>query len=359
MRDLPVPYRVPLLMAAVICLALGVGSGLLRLGWLFPLPSVDLAAWHGPLMAGGFLGTVIALERSVAIGQRWAYLAPFSAALGGLALVAGLPGQIGAGLLAAAGIVFTAASVQVFLRQRALFTLVLLLGAVSWLLGSLVWLGGLGIAQAVPWWIGFLVLTIAGERLELSRFLPPSPNSTKVFFVIIAVLLAGILLASLASNPRLLAAALFALALWFLRQDIARRTIKQQGLTRFIAACLLSGYAWLLVGAVIGLVTPQLLPGSSYDAFLHAILLGFVFSMIFGHAPIIFPAVAKIKMAYHPTFYVPLLVLHASLLVRIAGDLLQIPHCRSAGGALNALALLLFVLSTIVAVIRGKRAATQ
>ncbi|HEY3327783.1 MAG TPA: hypothetical protein VGK14_11530 [Novimethylophilus sp.] len=356
-RDLPVSYRMPLLMAGFICLALGIGSGLWRLGWQFPLPSTDLSALHGSLMAGGFLGTVIALERSVAIGQRWAYLAPFSTALGGLALVAGFPWQIGAGLLAAGGVVFAAASVQVFLRQRALFTLTLLLGALCWLLGSLLWLGGLGIAQVVPWWIGFLVLTIAGERLELSRFLPPSPNSKMAFFVIIAVFLAGTLLASLSStgNPRLLATALFALALWFLRQDVARRTIRQQGLTRFIAACLLSGYAWLLVGAVIGLFTPQLMPGSSYDAFLHAVLLGFVFSMIFGHAPIILPAVARIKMAYHPTFYVPLLVLHVSLAARIAGDLLQIPHCRSAGGALNALALLLFVLSTVGAVIRGNR----
>lgn len=356
-RDLPVSYRIPLLMAGFICLALGIGSGLWRLGWQFPLPSTDLAALHGPLMAGGFLGTVIALERSVAIGQRWAYLAPFSAALGGLALVAGFPWQIGAGLLAAGGVVFTAASAQMFLRQRALFTLTLLLGALCWLLGNLLWLGGLGIAQAVPWWIGFLVLTIAGERLELSRFLPPSPAGKIAFVAIIAALLAGALPG--AGGMRLLAAALLALALWFVRQDVARRTIRQQGLTRFIAACLLSGYAWLLAAALIGLCSPQLTPGSTYDAFLHAILLGFVFSMIFGHAPIILPAVARIRMPYHLTFYVPLLALHVSLAARIAGDLLRIPHCRSIGGALNALALLLFVLSTIAAVIRGKRTMAQ
>ena len=47
-------------------------------------------------------------------------------------------------------------------------------------------------------------------------------------------------------------AALLALALWLLRQDIARRTVKDTGLTRFIAVCLLSGYAWLaLAGAIM------------------------------------------------------------------------------------------------------------
>jgi hypothetical protein len=77
--------------------------------------------------------------------------------------------------------------------------------------------------------------------------------------------------------------------------------------------------------------------------------------MIFGHAPIIFPAVAKVKIPYHVTFYLPLFVLHASLILRISGDLLLNQPNRSAGGMLNAIALLLFVLSTALAVIRGKR----
>ena len=123
----------------------------------------------------------------------------------------------------------------------------------------------------------------------------------------------------------------------------------------FIAVCLMSGYVWLLVGAMVGLLSQHLTPEFSYDAFLHAILVGFVFSMIFGHAPIIFPAVARVRIPYHPTSYLPLIVLHASLVVRIAGDLLQDPLSRSFGGALNAVAILLFMLSTVIAIVRGKR----
>lgn len=358
--DLPVPFRIPMLMAGFICLAFGIGSGLLRMGWNFPLPAAELVAFHGPLMVCGFFGTVIALERAVAIGRRWAYLGPLFAALGGLALVAGFPWIIGGGLATIASGIFTIATASIFLRQRALFTLTLLLGALSWLLGNVLWLGGMGIVQVIPWWIGFLVLTIAGERLELSRFLPPSRAGRMIFIAIVAAFLIGAAMASLgkAWNMQMLSATLAALALWLMRQDTARHTIKQNGLTRFIAACLLSGYVWLLAGALVGIFSQPLMPGGTYDAFLHAILVGFVFSMVFGHAPIIFPAVAKVKIPYHPTFYLPLVVLHSALIIRFAGDLFAIPVCRSVGGALNAAALLLFVLSTVSAIIRSKRRVT-
>lgn len=358
-RNLAVQYRIPMLMAGFISLVLGIGSGLLRLGWNFPLPYANLAAFHGPLMVCGFLGTVISLERAVALGQRWSYLGPLSAAVGGLSIIVGLPWLIGAWLIALASTIFGMVSAIIFLRQRALFMLILLLGSLFWLLGNLLWISGFSIAQVAPWWIGFLVLTIAGERLELSRLMPPSPNSRIVFIAIISLLLIGTVLATLSSglNVQVFSLALLALALWLLRQDVARHTIKQQGLTRFIAACLLSGYFWLLLGGLIGLLSQPLMPGSSYDAFLHTLLIGFVFSMIFGHAPIIFPAVARIKIPYHPSFYLPLIVLHVSLVIRIAADLLQMPHFRSAGGALNALALLLFILIMITAVIRGKNQA--
>lgn len=356
-HNLSVQYRIPMLAVGFLSLAFGIGSGLLRLGWNFPLPSAGLTAFHGPFMVCGFLGTVISLERAVAIGRRWAYLGPLFAALGAMAFITGLPWLIGAALVTSASAVLGIASAHIFFRQRVLFTLTLLLGSLSWLLGNLLWLGGLGIAQFAPWWIGFLVLTIAGERLELSRFLPPTPNSKITFMVIIALFLVGAVSATLSNawNVQTLSAALLALALWLLRQDVARHTIKQTGLPRFIAVCLGSGYAWLLVGALVGLFTPHLMPGSSYDVFLHAILVGFVFSMIFGHAPIIFPAVARARIPYHPMFYLPLIVLHASLVARVAGDLLQNLQSRSLGGALNAVALLLFVLSTISAVIRGKQ----
>ncbi|MBL8504413.1 MAG: hypothetical protein JNL78_13300 [Rhodocyclaceae bacterium] len=348
-RDIPPALRLPLLILGFASLIVGVGAGLLRLGWAVPRPAADLAAFHGPLMVCGFFGTVIALERAVALGRGWAYFGPLSAGAGGLALILGAPLGAAQALLALGSAVLLAGSASVFLRQRALFTFTLAAGAASWLAGNLLWLAGLSVHQAVPWWIGFLVLTIAGERLELSRFLPPSPTAQRIFVAVLAGQTFG-----MALSAHLLGAALLALAAWLLRQDIARRTVKESGLTRFIAVCLLSGYVWLaLAGAIM--LAAGLAPGSfAYDAALHALMLGFVFSMVFGHAPIIFPAVLRVAVPYHPGFYAPLALLHLSLLLRLAGDAADAPGWRSLGGLLNAAALALFILGTIAAVVRGR-----
>jgi hypothetical protein len=349
MADVRPPWRIPLLILGFASLIIGVGAGLLRLGWAVPQAAADLAAFHGPLMVSGFFGTVIGLERAVALARRWAYLGPLAAGAGGLALILGAPLAAAQLLLALGSAVLLAGSVSVFLRQRALFTFTLAAGAACWLAGNLSWLAGFSVYEVVPWWAGFLVLTIAGERLELSRFLPPSPVAHRVFIAVLAGLTFG-----MALQAQLFGAALLAQALWLLRQDIARRTVKDKGLTRFIAVCLLSGYAWLAAAGAI-MLGAGLAPGSAaYDAALHALMLGFVFSMVFGHAPIIFPAVLRVAVPYHPLFYAPLILLHLSLAVRLAGDALASFEWRSMGGLLNAVALAAFILNTVAAVIRGK-----
>ena len=353
-----VAYRFPMLMLGFVSLIFGTAAGLFRLGWGVPLPHPEQVILHGPLMVCGFFGTVISLERAVALGRPWAYLGPVCAGLGGLILLAGFPLQTGGGLFAVAGTVLLAGSLSIHGRQRELYTLTLVLGAASWLAGTLFWLAGWPVASVLGWWMGFLVLTIAGERLELSRFLPPSPVAARVFAFIVALFLLAAVWMSVdpLAGVRYLGVILLLLAAWLLRQDVARRTVRQNGLTRFIAVCLLSGYVWLAVGG--GILT-GCLPVSpfSYDAALHAIFIGFVFSMVFGHAPVIFPAVVRVKVPYSPAFYFPLLILHLSLLLRVAGDLGGWAALRSAGGAGNAAALALFILTTLLTVLRGRRAA--
>lgn len=357
-HDLSVRFRIPLLAAGFVSLLFGIVAGLVRMGWHFLSLPIDVAAVHGPLMVCSFLGTVISLERAVALGRRWAYLGPLLAALGGLLLVAGQHSSAAMLFILAASIVLTVTTMVIVLRQFAPFTITLLLGSLFWLIGNILWLEGMEIRRIIPWWTGFLVLTIAGERLELSRLLPPSRAGKNAFMAIIALLLMGAVTNSLTTTANLqpYSLALVALALWLCTQDIAIHTIRQKGLTRFIAACLLSGYAWLLIGGVVGLISRDLVPGTSYDAFLHSILVGFVFSMIFGHAPIIFPAITKIRMRYHPLLYLPVAALHTSLICRIAGDLLDAPQARTVGGAMNGIAFLLFVLIAATLAIRNKPA---
>src|SRR5699024_11360602 len=71
----------PVLMAcaAVIVLA-ALWSGLVHLGLELPQVTESLHDGHGPMMILGFLGTLITMERAVALGERWAFLGPaFSA----------------------------------------------------------------------------------------------------------------------------------------------------------------------------------------------------------------------------------------------------------------------------------------
>lgn len=357
MPNLPPPLRLPLLALGMISLVLGVLAGLARLAVDLPAPVMARAGGHGALMVSAFLGTVISLERAVALARGWAYLGPLAAGMGGLALLAEVPAPGPQAAFVLAALLLSAASVQVLRQQMASFTLTLALAALGWLAGNLTWWLTGDMALAVPWWLLFLVLTIAGERLELTRLLPTPPGARRVFAILALLqpVAAALALTHPGAGQLLQSLGLAGLALWLARYDIARSTVGQQGLTRFIAVCLLSGYAWLAGAGLLGLAGALAPAPGLRDAFLHALFLGFVFAMIFGHAPIIFPAVLKVKIPYSPWFYLPLVALHLSLLVRLAGDLLGSPALTRAGGIANGLVLLLFILTMLGSVLRGWR----
>ena len=338
-------YRYPLMALAFAILTAAAWGGLLRLGWAWPALQPTLPVRHGPLMVAGFFGTLIAIERAVALGKAWAYSSPLLSSIGGLLVALGLGGQMGP-VLMALGSSWLVLIFAVILRQhRTGYMLVMALGAVALLVGNLLWLFGIPVFQFVLWWAGFLILTIAGERLELGRMARQSKFSRVAFAFATTIFLAGlvILLPAWDLGVRLAGTAMILLGLWLLRFDIARRTVKQTGLTRFIAVCLLSGYVWLLVSGSIALIYGAVPAGPVYDAMLHAIFLGFVFSMIFGHAPIIFPAVLGIAIEYKPYFYFPLILLHISLVVRISGELLGSSPARQWGGLFNVIAVILYL----------------
>ena len=355
--------RAPLMILAALALLAGLWAGLIRLGWQLPSLALQLPAQHGPLMVSGFLGTLISLERAVALsqnqnGRRLYYLSPLLAGLGAVTLFLTLPTAVPRGLstLGALGLVLI--FVIIYRLQPTIDHGVMSMGAFLWLVGNGLWLIGKPVFQVVPWWAGFLILTIAGERLELARVLLLKQTARNSFLAIIGLFLAGLLvsLLSLDHGIRLAGIALLGLGYWLLRFDIARRTIRQKGLTRYIAACLLPGYVWLIVGGLFWLTYGgQYVAGPVYDALLHTIFLGFVFSMIFGHAPVIIPAVLGIKVPYTPLFYTHLVLLHISLVLRVVGDWLLWLPLRRWGGLLNEVAILGFLLITAVAVRRGKK----
>jgi hypothetical protein len=337
-------------------LAAGWG-GLVRLGWQVPAVQPGLPAVHGPLMVSGFLGTLIALERAVALGRRWAYLPPALSGLGGLLLVLGVGGAAGRLAITLGSLGLLAVFAAIVRRHPAFYTATMAGGAAAWLAGNLLWAAGRPVHQAVLWWAAFLILTIAGERLELGRLARLTPAGQAAFVLASGPFLAGLLVSipAFELGARLAGLGLLALAAWLLRFDVARRTVRVPGLPRYAAVCLLSGYVWLGLAGAIGLAYGGAAAGPHYDALLHAIFLGFVFSMIFGHAPIIFPAVLGVPVHFHPVLYGHLALLHASLALRIGADLALNQPARLWGGLLNAVALLLFLLATAFTVVKGIR----
>ncbi len=343
--------RLPMVAVGLLTLLAALDGGLVRLGWSVPsMPA--LVAFHGPLMVGGFLGTVIGLERAVAVGCRWAYLAPLATAVGAVALAAG--DGTGQWLLATGSAVTVLVFVEIVRRQTALFTVTMLVGALAWLTGQTLWLTGLPVHRVVWWWVAFVVLMIAGERLELTRLRPLRDAARVVFVAAGAALVFGVAVATVAADVgmRLLGVALAALAVWLGVVDIARRTVRTSGLPRFIAAALLSGYLWLGVAGILAIAFGDVPAGPTYDAVVHAVFVGFVMSMIFGHAPIVFPALLGVRIVYRPRFYVHLVALHASLVLRVTGDMGAWPGLTRWGGLLNAGAIVVFLASTVHAVLR-------
>lgn len=351
-------WRIPLMALSIAGLLGALWAGLVRIGWAWPVGQPALPLAHGPLMVSGFLGSLIALERAVALGRPWAYLPPAVTGLGGVLLMLGAPVQVGAALITLGSLGLVNVFIHIVRSHPALYTRTMFLGAACWAVGNLFWFFGWPVYHIVSWWSGFLVLTIAGERLELGRLIRLPRSAETLFLAAMAVYLLGLVVRMPAFGPgtRLAGAGMLALAAWLLRFDIARHTIRKPGLPRFAAAALLGGYAWLGLGGALALYGGGTVAGFAYDAELHAVFVGFVFSMIFGHAPIIFPSVLGLPVAFHARAYLPLALLHASLAARILGDFAGWVELRRWGGLLNALAILLYLGFTLVAVLQAKRA---
>ena len=341
--------RIIPLAAAVGSLVTGLWVGLARLGLVVPGSVHTLAEFHGALMISGFLGTLISLERSVAIGRWWAYTAPAFSAFGAVALIVGMPAVAGYSFLFA-GLALVFASSVLVARQPALFTFSLAVAAACWAGGTLLWINGVNAPDVTGWWIGFLILTIAAERLELSRVLSPPRSSQLILAFAAALIITGLVRGELGTPAAPFSGGGLLLAtVWLVRHDVAIRTIRLSALPRFSAACLLAGYFWLGVAGLLLVVVPPSSTAFSYDAVVHAVTIGFVLSMIFGHAPIILPAVVGLRVQYSATAYVPLALLHISVLLRITADLFEWIEVRTVSGPATVLALACYAAILVIA----------
>lgn len=310
-------------------------------------------------MTLGFLGTVIGLERAVALGRRWTYAAPILSGGGALAVLLGAPAAAGGAAIALAGALLTVAYVSVGRRALETYVAVMAVGALAWAMAAILWAAGWAVSSVVPLLGAFLVLTIVGERLELARLSRPDRLARIAFVAAAGAVAVGAGLAVVAPpvGVRLAGAGLLLLASWLARFDVARASVRRAEPARYIAVSLLAGYAWLAVAGALWLVIGPQVAGPAYDAMLHALFLGFVLSMVFGHEIVIVPAVLGIPLRFDRSFYVPLALLHGSLLARVLADLAGATAVWQWSGALNVVAILAFIGVSVRAA--SSRAATR
>lgn len=367
-RRVPVGRLTLLVLVAAAALA-GLDAALLRLGALAPVRSEPLASLHGPLMVQGFLGTAIALERAVALrvgGRRrdgWGFAAPVLGGAGtllALAQVAGAPvpaGRVLPGLAWAGGMAaLCAVYLGVWRRQASVAVLVQGLGALAGLGGALLWLRGLEVAAVVPWWAGFLVLTIVGERLELARVAFVSERVEARVALEAGAVLVGLVAALVSPDVGypLLGAVLGVLVVDVAMRDVARRTVRLPGAARLMAVCMIAGYAWALVAAAVWAVGGPAWNGWRYDTSVHALTIGFALSMVVAHIPVIVPALTRRPVPYHPVMWVGVVLVHGGLAVRVLAGARSAQAGWRLGGSLSVVAVLV-VLATVVALLVGRR----
>ena len=334
-----------LLPLAMIGLIAGIWAGLIRSGWSFSFSHI--AAHHGALMVGSFLGTLIIIERAVTFKEKWILLIPlinaFSIPLFFLDII-----NPAIDMLIIGGVGMFVLFVIISYRHPAIYHYIITAGALCYVIGSIILINTHSYPATFQWWMAFFMLTIVGERLELSRFLNINKLLKSVLVLLLGIFMIGVILPFHSQwGDYFFAAGLAGSGLWLMRYDMALKAVKKEGQFRYSGILLITGYIWLLITAAIVLFAPGFL--YSYDAGLHAFFLGFVFSMIFAHAPIILPAVVGVlTKPYHPILYFWFVLFQLSLIVRIAADLLELPYFRYWSALITSIAIIFFFINMMI-----------
>ncbi|MCI1901416.1 MAG: hypothetical protein LKI93_01610 [Bifidobacteriaceae bacterium] len=338
--------RLILLFLAAVGAIIGLNSALVRSSIPTFATRAPLGDGHGVFMVFGFLGGAIGLERAVAFQAgspakpKWGFLAPGFAGVGSLLMVfEALPfvsretaiaplAFMATNPQALPGIAWTlsmAALTGIYLgvwrRQQSVAVLIQLLGAFLGVCGIALWARGIDAQILAPWWMGYLVLTIVGERIELARVAFIAHNiEWYIFFASVAFAVSlGLCLLNPTVGYPAMGITLGIMLLLAITHDTARKTYKLKGVTGFMGTCMLVGYAWALLAAAVWIFSPTGFSGYWRDMAIHALAIGFTMSMVAAHASMIIPSITRRPMTYKPVLWVGWLVMQVGLAVRLLG----------------------------------------
>lgn len=345
-------YLIPFLLFVFVNLLFGMYSGLGRMGWTSEF--LEGYLHHGAIMVGGFLSTLIALEKVIPLKKKILLAGPALSATSIFFLWSG-NFNVGVSLLIAASIGLIVVYAIYLYRQPEIYMWLMLGSAACLFVGNVVLFSREFYPLALPWWMSFLLLTIVSERLELSKFLPVTTNQKYILLGFISLFIAGIFSAFHGIGNYLSGASLVLVSIWLLRHDVIRINLRKRGLTRFSGVALLSGYLALLLTGVFFISLPD--SPFAYDALVHTFFIGFVFAMIFAHGPIILPGVVGVMVKpYHPVLYVPLAFLQLSLLLRLSADLGLVDFSlQLMSGYLSAVSILIYFATVVTVLVKSIR----
>lgn len=356
----PSPRALRLLFIVLVCLSLplGIWIGVAQFKFIAPVPSSAILSLHGPLMIFGFLFTWLGLERVSAINRWWIYGVSLLSVLSALSLLLQLPAAVAPFFAANAALLLAWCFIDMYQHHHENHFIIMVLSAAVLFSGNLLWLTALPIHRIVPWWAGFVILLLGGERHEMARARDATPWVQDLFRAAAIVFVTGLALSpfEFRLSLRIAGAAMIAMALWLLRYDGAWQSFKTSGLPRFMALCHVAGYLWLGVGGVAWLWFARFFgAGPLYDAMLQTVFVGFVMSMLFAQTPVVLSKLLQLPPPFEKIFYLHAALLHIALLARVIGDLGFLPEGQKWGGLLNAAALALFMFNSFLAVGAARR----
>lgn len=127
--------KLPFLFLAMLGMLVGLWAGLNRIGWsIYALPAI---AHHGAMMVGGFLGSLISLEKIIPLRRKTLYVIPLTS---GASMIFFFLHQdvVAITMLITASIGLCLVFLYYLVTQRHIIYLLMFFGSICWLSGSAV-----------------------------------------------------------------------------------------------------------------------------------------------------------------------------------------------------------------------------
>ena len=325
---IPFVYRGVVVVAAVSFL-LAAATGIWRIalirGFLLP-PVPDWWPPHGHLMVGGFLAGVIMFERILALRITVLAWVPYAYVLSSLFLHTGSIAARAIHMTALAGwIVHRWFAYRKFHKYEK--PVVESLAYIT-LSSALNYPGGLVMSPVVALAaLAFPVATIIVERLEMALSFRRKGAQITLWILMGWCILWNVAVWSDRISLESMGWLTLILAVGTIHSDISIRIKAKGGLQLFLRRALGVSYAWLVL-SVMAMIGWNHLPGAVMkDVLFHTLGLGFIFTMILAHAPLILPAaIGKLPIAFAPV--VPFVIFQILTAIRLIADLTVANHLK-------------------------------